>query len=95
MAKAPRSDPFAPSVKSDMHLERRPEYAKALGELCADWAMMELKLFGVFASLTGPDGRAATDVTHHILFPSHDPRAMRHGHGTRERSSWESRGTRY
>jgi hypothetical protein len=54
-----------------MHLENRPEYAKALGELCAEWAMMELKLFGVFASLTG----APLLMSRTIFYSLHTTRA--------------------
>jgi hypothetical protein len=47
------SDPFAPGFTADNNLEKRPEMAAALGHLCAEWAAMEFKLFGVFTSLTG------------------------------------------
>src|SRR6266478_8508221 len=48
-----KPDPFSSAITYDMHLGKRPEFAKALGELSAEWAMMEFKLFGVFATLTG------------------------------------------
>jgi hypothetical protein len=66
-----KPDPFAPGRRSEMSLESRPEYAKALGELCADWAMMELKLFGVFASLTG----APLLMSRTIFYSLHTTRA--------------------
>jgi hypothetical protein len=66
-----KSDPFAPGFTADMHLEHRPEYAKALGELCAAWAMMELKLFGVFTSLTG----APPLMSRTIFYSLHTTRA--------------------
>src|ERR1700732_4661823 len=66
-----KPDPFAPGFSADLNLSKRPEFAKALGELCAAWAAMELKMFGVFASLTG----APLLMSRTIFYSLHTTRA--------------------
>jgi hypothetical protein len=71
MAKTAKPDPFAPGFRADLNLEKRPALARALGELCAEWAHMELKMFGIFASLTG----APLLMSRTIFYSLHTTRA--------------------
>src|ERR1700722_10261487 len=50
--KVPIPDPFAPGFIGNHTLDHRPKVANALGELCSEWALMELRMFAVFATLT-------------------------------------------
>ncbi len=46
------SDPFALGFEGSQSLEERPKIAEGIGRLCAEWALLELRMFGVFATLT-------------------------------------------
>jgi hypothetical protein len=66
MTKLPDPDPFTAPFTGNHSLEHRPEIAKALGELCSEWALLELRMFAVFASLTGAPIRVSQAIFYEL-----------------------------
>jgi hypothetical protein len=64
--KIPDPDPFAPGFIGNHTLDHRPEVAKALGELCSEWALMELRMFAVFATLTDAPPRISRAIFYEL-----------------------------
>ena len=66
-----KPDPFAPGFTAHHTLDHRPEIARAVGELCSEWALMELRMFALFATLTD----APLKVSRAIFYEMNSTRA--------------------